>query len=148
MDRYTVSFIGHRRVENSREIAERLREIIINLLRTKDFVEFQVGRNGDFDILVASCIKQMQDLYGHENSAMTLVLPYPLANMEYYEEYYDSIVIPEEAELAHPKGAITKRNRWMVEHSDVLIAYVRREYGGAAMCLNMAEKMKIEIIRL
>lgn len=56
--------------------------------------------------------------------------------------------IPEEAGNAYPKGPITKRNQWLVENSDLLIAYVRRETGEAAACLKMAEKAKIKIIRI
>ena len=35
---------------------------------------------------------------------MTLVLAYPVANMEYYEKYYDNIIIPYELERVHFKG--------------------------------------------
>lgn len=62
--------------------------------------------------------------------------------------HYDSIFIPEEASNVYPKGAITKRNQWLIDNSDLLIAYVRREKGGAATCLKMAEKAKIEVVKI
>lgn len=148
MDIYRVSFIGHREVEHHREVEERLTYIITDLLRTKEFVEFQIGRNGEFDTFAASCIKRIQKDYGNHNSALVLVLPYPVADMEYYEKYYDDIIIPEEAGKAHFKSAITKRNQWLVDNAEMLIAYVRRNKGGAATCLQQAEKAQIKIERV
>ena len=117
-------------------------------MHTKEFVEFQIGRNGEFDIVVASCIKRVQKSFGKQNSAMTLVLPYPVADMEYYEKYYDSIFIPEEAERAHFKSAIQKRNEWLVKNSELIIAYVHRDTGGAAKALKIAEMTRVKIIRI
>ena len=148
MEIYRVAFIGHREIENYREVEDAVMEKLTHLLREKKFVEFQIGRNGEFDIFVASCIKRLQKSFGNHSSAMTLVLPYPVADMEYFEDYYDSIFIPEEASNVYPKGAITKRNQWLIDNSDLLIAYVRREKGGAATCLKMAEKAKIEVVKI
>ncbi len=135
-------------MEHYREIEDCLSEILFELLRNKEFIEFQIGRNGEFDIFAASCIKRIQKCLGCDNSAMTLVLPYPVSDIEYYEKYYDSILIPKEISKIHPKKAITARNKWLVENSDMLIAYVRRESGGAAACLKMAEKNGIKIVRI
>ena len=33
---------------------------------------------------------------------------------------YDEVVIPDVVAGVHPKSAITKRNRWMVEKSDII----------------------------
>ena len=49
MDVFRVAFIGHREVDDFRLIEERLDEIIRNLIDTKEYVEFYVGRNGEFD---------------------------------------------------------------------------------------------------
>ena len=55
--------------------------------------------------------------------------------MESYENYYDEIVYPRELYKVHYKSAITKRNEWLVENSDMLIAYVVHDYGGRrAVC--------------
>ncbi len=139
LNTYRVSFIGHREVENPMEVERRLMGMISNIIRTHEFVDFYVGRNGEFDIMVASCIKRLQATHGKERCAMTLVLPYLVADLEYYAGYYDSIIIPEEAQAAHFKTAITKRNAWFVENSDLLVAYVIRDKGGAAACLKMAK---------
>ncbi len=148
MEPYRVSLIGHRRVDSLREVEEALTAAIEELIRTKSYVEFQLGRNGDFDMIAASCIRQVQKRLGNHNSAMTLVLPYPVAAMDDYEAYYDSILIPDEVYGSHPKSAITKRNRWLVQNADLLIAYVHRETGGAATCLGMAEEAGVSLLRI
>lgn len=144
---YRVSMIGHRVVEDY-SVEERLHELFQELLRTKEYVEFYLGRNGDFDILAASVIKRLHKNYRDDNSAMILVLPYPVKDYEYYKDYYDEIIIPDELHGVHPKAAITERNRWMVANTDVLIAYIRNEIGGTAACVHMAEQLGRKIIKI
>ena len=137
-DIYRVSFIGHREVENFREVEEQLERIVVELIKTKEYVEFYVGRNGEFDLMVASVIKRSQRDYGYANSYLILVIPYPIANLEDMEKYYDEVMYPVELYQVHYKSAITKRNQWMVDHSDLLVAYVIREKGGAYACMKRA----------
>ena len=114
----------------------------------KEYVEFYVGRNGDFDTMVASAIKRCQKRYGKENSSLILVIPYSVANMDCLEKFYDEIWYPEELYGVHHKAAITKRNEWFVNNSDLLIAYVLHDKGGAATCLKMAEKQKVLTVNI
>ena len=73
---YKVSFIGHRIVDDFYFVEEQLDRIIGELIRNKEYVEFYVGRNGDFDTMVASSIKRCQKRFGKENNSLILVLPY------------------------------------------------------------------------
>lgn len=142
---YRVSFIGHRRVEDFYFVENQLDNIIGDLIRTKEYVEFYVGKNGDFDTMVASAIKRCQKKFGIANNSLILVLPYTVADMQYLEDFYDEIWIPDELHGVHFKNAITKRNEWFVNNSDLLIAYVLRDKGGAANCIRYAEKKGITI---
>jgi hypothetical protein len=54
---------------------------------------------------------------------------------------YDDVIIPDVLAGVHPKSAITKRNRWMVENSDFIIAYVLRDHGGAYSAVKYANKI-------
>ena len=60
MQIYTVSFFGHRRIENSRHLETQLEDIICRFLRENEFTEFLVGRDGDFDLLVSSVIRRIK----------------------------------------------------------------------------------------
>ena len=85
---------------------------------------------------------------GKENYTLNLVLPYAKANMDLLAIQYDNVILPPALHGVHPKAAITARNRWMLENSDLLVAYVIREKGGAATCLHMAEKLEKPVIRI
>ena len=87
-------------------------------------MSFLVGRNGEFDVYAAALVKHAQREFGKENNDITLVLPYYVSDLEYYEKYYDDIIIPETVYGSHPKRAITLKNRWMVEKADLIIVYV------------------------
>ena len=142
---YRVSFIGHREIDRFRFVEEQLDKIIGDLISKKEYVEFYVGRNGEFDTMVASAIKRCQKWYGTANSSLILVLPYTVADMDLLEQFYDEIWLPEELYKVHHKAAITKRNEWFVEHSDLLVCFVEKETGGAARCLKKAQQQGIQI---
>ena len=115
MDLFTVSFFGHRTVPEFWKAEERVESLIHTLLLEKEYVEFLVGRNGDFDQIVSSAVKRQQRRVRDDNSALILVLPYPTAelrdNLENFEAYYDEIELCSAAAGIHPKGAIQIRLR-------------------------------------
>ena len=114
----------------------------------KEYVELYVGRNGDFDISVASATKRVQEALGHQNSSLIILQPYPMKDDEYYEKFYDEIWYPVDPKT-HPKSAITKRNQWMIDNADLLIAFVYpKQNGGALTALKYAGKQCVEIINL
>lgn len=145
---YTVSFFGHRKLYDLRQIDERLSPLIKELIQTKPYVAFLIGRHGEFDEYAASVIKRVRKEIGSDNNDLTLVIPYTVADIEYYEKYYDNVIIPESVEGAHPKLAITLRNRWMVEQSDLVIVNVEHSKGGAYTAMKYAEKNNKKIINL
>lgn len=145
LDIYRISFIGHREVDDFFFVEDQVYSVVSDLIRTKEYVEFYVGRNGEFDTLVASVIKRAKRELGEHNSSLILVIPYSVSEMEAYENYYDEVEHPQELHNAHYKSAITKRNEWLVDKSDMLIAYVTHDYGGAAQCLKYAIDSGIEI---
>ena len=147
-DIYRVAFFGHRRIYNIREIEEKLVPILKELILTKEYVEFYIGRNGDFDEFVASVIKRVQKQLDRDNNVMILTLPYTVKDIEYYEDYYDEIVIPDVIGKAHPKAAITLRNRWMVDAADLVIAYIEHEEGGAYETVKYANTLGKRVINL
>ncbi len=141
---YTVSFFGHRQIENASAIEERLDEIIRPLLLEKEYVEFLVGRDGEFDQLAASAVKRLKRSVGGDNSALVWVLPYPTAEYRDYEAdyaaYYDEIEVCPESAAAHFKSAFQLRNRWMVDRSDLVACCVECPSGGAFQTLQYAKR--------
>jgi len=148
MNVFTVSLFGHRRIEDLRQLNDRLVPIVRELIQTKMHVIFLIGRNGEFDEYAASVIKRLQRETGKDNSDIILVLPYTVADLEYYEKYYDSIIIPENVSGKHPKSAIALKNHWMIERADLVIVYVERDVGGAYQAMKYAEKRNKELVNL
>ena len=100
-----------------------------------------LGRNGEFDEYAASVIKRVIRERELNNSDITLVLPYTVSDIEYYEKYYDNVIIPECLYGVHPKSAITQRNRWMIDNSDTVIFYLEHNSGGAYSAMKFARKI-------
>ena len=148
MNVFTVCLFGHRRINDLRQVEEKLLPIIQELIRTKAYVSFLIGRNGEFDEYAASVIKRVQKATGKENSDITLVLPYTVADLNYYEAYYDSVLLPESVCGVHPKASIGLKNRWMVEQSDLVIVYVEHDRGGAYAAMQYAKRQGKETINL
>ena len=145
---YRVVLFGHRDFGEHKMLEKQLYPILKEVIRSNPFVEIYVGRNGEFDIYAASIVKRVQNVVGKDNNELICILPYPEKDMGYYEEYYDNVMIPECIGRTCPKGAITKRNRWMVEQANLFVCYVEREIGGAYAALEYAKKLGKQIINL
>ena len=85
----------------------------------------------------------LRTIYPHIRS--TLVLAY--LDREYSEDLYDDTVYPP-LEKVPMRYAISRRNEWMVDASDVVVSYVTHTFGGAATTLRYAERKHKRIINL
>ena len=83
MDIFTVSFFGHRYLDDFRTAEDKLTDLITRLLQEKEYVEFLVGRDGDFDQVVTSTIIRIKPLYGSNSSSLIWVLHYSTADLEH-----------------------------------------------------------------
>lgn len=115
---YTVCFFGHRQVDDFQSAEQAVESLIENLLQKHEFVEFLVGRDGEFDQIVSSTILHLKKRTDNANCSLTWVMPYLKAdyinNQESYDSYYDCVEICEQSAHAHPKAAIQIRNKEMV----------------------------------
>ena len=149
---FTVSFFGHRQINNVFVIEQRLQEVIQELLISKEYVEFLVGRDGEFDQLVASTVRRCKRTVRDDNSALVLVLPYATAeyrnNEQSFHAYYDEVEICTESSEKHYKSAHQIRNRTMVDRSDLIVFCVEHNSGGAYQTMQYAKKANANIINL
>ena len=144
MEIYTVSFFGHREVEGAAKIESRLDWLLRDLITQKQYIEFLIGRDGEFDLLAASAIRRAVKQYGCGNTSLILVLPYMKAeyrdNEQNYLSYYDEVEICSESSNAHYKSAIQMRNRSMVDRSDLVVCCIQHKSGGAYKTIKYALK--------
>ena len=152
MDVFTVSFFGHRRLSDSLTTESKLQKVIQELLRTKEYVEFLVGRDGEFDQLVSSTVRRCKREIRDDNSSLVLVLPYETAeyrnNEESFHEYYDEVEVCAASAEKHFKSAHQTRNRSMVDRSQLVIVCIEHESGGAYTTMRYAEKHNVQVINL
>ena len=113
MNIFTVSFFGHRYVDNPIPVDKALEGVIGSLLRSKEYVEFLVGRNGDFDHLTSAAIRRCKRTIRGDNSSHIWVLPYLTAeyrdNEDAFRNYYDEIEICGNSSGRYFKGALRRR---------------------------------------
>ena len=151
LDVYSVAFFGHRRLDDSLETEKRLQTAIKKILSESEYVEFLVGRNGEFDILAASVVRSLKREYRSDNSSLVLVLPYSTAeyrnNENSFLTYYDEVELCEESAKAHFKSAIEIRNRKMVERADCIICRIEHE-GGAYTAVEYARTLGKKIVEI
>lgn len=149
---FTISFFGHRYLEQPLVIEDVLQKLINELIVNKEYVEFLVGRDGEFDQLVSSVVRRCKRTIRDDNSSLVLVLPYATAeyrnNTESFHDYYDEVEVCSESASRHFKAAHQSRNRSMVDRSDLVVFYVDHNSGGAYTTMRYAEKSGTRIINL
>lgn len=119
------------------------------MIVSDDVRVFLCGGMGEFDLLCASVVRKLKQRY---DVRLVPVIPYMTQdvnqNGDYYYRQYDDVIRPEELMGVHYKSAITKRNRWMIDHSKYALCYVRDHDGGAYKTFSYAKKKEISIINL
>ena len=104
--------------------------------------QFYLGGYGEFDQMAAREVQRQKQR--HPQVRSILVTPY--LSRKIPAGLYDETVYPP-LETVPPKLAILRRNQWMVEHAETVVAYVLYDWGGAAAALQYAEKKKKRILR-
>lgn len=148
---YTVTFIGHRHIDKFFPIEEKVEQTVRKLINEKVYVDFLVGRNGDFDQIVSSVILNVKKKVFSANASLIWIMPYETAeyrnNAESFEKYYDEIELCNESACAHFNSAIQLRNRYMIDRADLLICFVKKE-GGAYQTMKYAIKTGKKVINI
>ena len=133
------SFCGHRDADSS--LRAQIKETITDIIVNEGITIFYSGGIGNFDMLCESVVRELKRTYPLK---LYLIMQYMTQKInrdgKYYKELYDDIIIPDLGEV-HYKRAITERNRWMVEQSDVILCYIYRSSGGAYQMYHYAQKL-------
>ncbi len=139
------TFFGHRDAPSCLE--PKIREIIEQLIAEKRVTCFYVGNNGNFDSMVHRQLKRLSEKYPHIRYYVVLAYM-PTEKDEYDITDYSETIYPEGLESVPPRFAISKRNRWMVEKSDIVVTYVKYSTGGAVQAKKQAERKEKTVINL
>ena len=143
-----ITFCGHSNCLFNDEEKEKLKQLLIKEIRKNPTCKFYLGGYGDFDSLCLRTLQELKTVF--PNIELLFITPYLDSNyskLELAKYYYDDVIFPP-LESVPRKFAILKRNEWMVEEADLVIAYVKYSWGGAAKTLEYAKRKKKRIINL
>ena len=144
----TITFCGHSNCLFSDEEKEKLKQFLINEIIKNPTCKFYLGGYGDFDSLCLRTLRELKtDFPDIELLFITPYLDKNYSKLELAKYYYDDVIFPP-IENVPRKFAILKRNEWMVEEADLVIAYVKYSWGGAAKTLEYAKRKKAPIINI
>lgn len=135
-----ITFCGHKELAARTAVKQWLQSVCEELI-LQGADEFYLGGYGAFDSLCASVLRELKPK--HDHIRLILVLPYLNSNI--ITDGYDETLYPP-LESVPRKFAILRRNEWMVQESDIVVAYVKHDWGGAAKTLQYARKKRKRII--
>ena len=136
-----VTFCGHGTVYPPGPVQNWLC-VTVEALIERGADKFYLGGYGAFDEMAASVVWEQKAK--HPQITSVLVLPY--LDKKVFAFNFDYTTYPP-LENVPKRFAISKRNEWIVLNSDVVVAYVTHDWGGAATTLKFARRKKKEIIR-
>ena len=143
-----ITFCGHSDFLFSDDVKQQLKNILVSEIIKNPTCKFYLGGYGAFDSL---CLRTLSELKKEfQDIELIFITPYidkTYSKLEFAKYHYDDVIFPP-LESVPRKFAILKRNEWMVEEADLVIAYVKYSWGGAAKTLEYAKRKKKTIINL
>ena len=136
------TFFGHK--DTPKEIEPTLRSTLIELIENKNVSVFYVGNNGNFDTMVRC---QLEDLSQTYPITYSVVLAYLPIEKNKYDNLTNTIY-PEGLETVPKRFAISWRNKWMIQQSDVVVTCVTHNFGGAAQFKKMAVRQSKYVVEV
>ena len=149
MNRKSCFFIGHR--DTSEDLYPALLAEVERHIIELGVTEFVVGHYGKFDRLAARAVIAAKEV--HPNVSLILLLPYhPAEQLIKTPNGFDNSYYPPNMEKTPHRFAIIQGNRYMIDHVEYLIAYIRylaSNTGNFIAYAETREKMgKIKITKL
>ena len=144
----TVMFCGHADFQAGDEIKKKMFSVLREILEMDKNVVFYFGGYGAFDSFSFCYVEGYKQIF--ERIKTVFITPYitpTYENLMNAKMLYDECIYPE-LENVPLKFAIIERNKWMVEKSDIVVAYVNRGWGGAWKTLEYAKKQGKRIFNL
>lgn len=142
-----ITFAGHSTVFSCEQVKEAVKEQIKNNISSNEKTVFYLGGYGEFDSICACACNELKKEYSIEVVYVTPYINHSKIKEMQDVGLYDTSIYPP-LENVPPKFAILKRNEWMIENANLVIAYVKNNYGGAYKTLNTAKRKKKKIINI
>lgn len=150
----TCCFIGHREINVTDELKEKLRVVIECLIVDENIDKFLFGSKSQFGDLCYDIVTKIKKEYPHIKRIFVRA-EYPYIDESYKAyllENYEDTYFPKSV-LGAGKASYVKRNCEMIENSRFCIVHYKANYtakgrrSGTKIALTYAEKKKKNIIR-
>ena len=146
-----IAFAGHSLVSSHSKVKEMVKNQIRDNITNAKAITCYLGGYGDFDEICSQACRELKHEYAdieivYVTPYMTLSEQEKIKEMQRYGLCDTSIYPP--IENTPPRFAILKRNEWIMANADLIIAYVKRSYGGAYKSLVVARRKKKKIINI
>ena len=147
------AFTGHRDIPAADldKVTAWLRATVHTLVE-EGVTHFISGGARGFDLLAAEAVS----LERQTSPLITLEIAVPCPNQtrgwspEDVYRYERMLLLADEKTVLSDhyfRGCMQARNRYMIDHADICVAYITKETGGTAYTVNYAEKKGKQIIR-
>lgn len=150
-----VCFTGHRDLTDleTMRIKKSLRGELEILIRQIGIRQFYTGGARGFDTLAALAVLEKRKIY--PEIRLSVVIPH-IGQEKYWREKEQTIyrrilrAADETIYLSEQycKGCMQKRNRFLVDHADYCIAYLKKETGGTAFTVQYARARNKPVMNL
>ncbi|MGN0487867.1 MAG: hypothetical protein ACI4HO_01240 [Ruminococcus sp.] len=134
------TFFGQRDCPSN--IQDKLSAEIERLITRCGVNTFYVGTQGAFDRIAYAVLCDVRKRYDIKIYRILAYMPKP------GDTDTADTILPERLENSHPRHAIVKRNDWMLNRCEYVIAYVTHISGGSYKFVKAAEKKGNKVINL
>lgn len=153
MEPYIVTFLGNKEVSDRQSAFDKTFSLLETLFTggsetASYFPIFYCGGYGDFGNIASEAIDALRERYPDLESEKLFITPYLTPSYsktnKYMKQFYDEIVYPP-LENVPPQFAIARRNQWMIDRCDLLIAYMEDTTGNTRKCVEYAVRKNKEV---
>lgn len=162
---YTCCFFGHRKINETYELTDNLKNTIETLIKDKGVNTFLFGSKSEFDSLCLKIVTELKEKYSHIKRVYVRSA-FPVIDNSYKDyllESYEETYFPENIKGAG-KASYIKRNQEMINKSGICVVYYDENYkppkksragfsdyqprSGTQVAYDYALKKKCEIINM
>ena len=126
---HTCCFFGHRKIDKTPELIDRLTKEIKILITEKDVGNFYFGSKSEFDDLCHKIVSELKEKYPHIKRIYVRSAFQHIP--DWYEEslleHYEGTYFPNHMEKAG-KASYVERNQEMINKSDFCVIYYDENY--------------------
>lgn len=152
---YTCCLFGHRKIDITDELINRLKDIIEDLIVNKKIDTFLFGSKSEFDEICLKVVTELKNKYSHIKRI------YVRAEFPYIDEKYESYLMTKYDETYYPERLLNagrvvyvERNYEMIDNSDYCVCYYDEAYkpsnrnSGTKIAYDYAVKKDLKMVNI